>query len=44
MIEGIIIFGIGFICGKYTDKVKDYCIKCFASEYQEIPSITYKRK
>ena len=29
MIEGIIIFGIGFICGKYTDKVKYYCIKVY---------------
>ena len=29
MIEGIIIFAIGFVCGKYTDQVKDYCIKLY---------------
>lgn len=29
MIEGIIIFAIGFVCGKYTDQVKDYCIKVY---------------
>ena len=29
MIEGIIIFAIGFVCGKYTDNVKDLCIKMY---------------
>lgn len=29
MIEGIIIFAIGFVCGKYTDNVKDFCIKMY---------------
>ena len=25
MIEGIIIFIIGFVCGHYTDQVKSFC-------------------
>lgn len=29
MIEGIIIFIVGFICGKYTNQVKDFCIKMY---------------
>lgn len=29
MLEGIIIFVIGFVCGKYTDTVKDFCVKMY---------------
>ena len=29
MIEGIIMFIIGFACGKYTDQIVEYCKKYF---------------
>lgn len=35
MLEGIIIFGMGFICGKYTDKVKDFCIKIYKKYFKK---------
>lgn len=37
------INGLSKIYSEGTN-VEDYCFKCFASEYQEIPSVTYKRK
>lgn len=29
MIEGLIVFAIGYVCGHYTDQVKAYFIKLF---------------
>ena len=37
------ITGLSKIYNENTN-AEDCCVKCFASEYQEIPSITYKRK
>ena len=37
------IKGLSKIYSEGTN-AEDCCVKCFASEYQEIPSITYKRK
>ena len=36
--------GVRGISFKYPDILDDYIPKCSASEYQEIPSVTYKRK
>ena len=27
MLEGIVIFAVGYVCGKYTDQVKAFVIK-----------------
>lgn len=27
MIKGVIIFIAGYLCGHYTDQVKDFCMK-----------------
>ena len=37
------IKGLSKIYSEGTN-AEDCCVKCFASEYQEIPSVTYKRK
>ena len=37
------IKGLSKIYSEGTN-AEDCCVKCFANEYQEIPSVTYKRK
>lgn len=29
MVEGLIVFAIGYVCGHYTDQVKAYFIKLY---------------
>lgn len=36
--------GVKGVSFKYTEILDDYIPKCSASEYQEIPSVTYKKK